>query len=108
MTNPFRDEIIALVGVILAFLAILVAAGRKDVIIKIKKNTRDPWFWIFSILVMGFSIWGLNQDTDPTLKVGIHHGLTALIASYFSYLSLVFPAFFIAAIVAYFSLKRFT
>ena len=106
VTKTFRDELISLIGVALAFFAILVAIGKKEVFFKVKQDILDPWFWFFLVIVVLFSYWGLKQD-DFSLRVGIHHGLTALIASYFSHLSLVFPAFFISTVVAYFSVKKF-
>jgi hypothetical protein len=105
--NKIRDELIALVGVALAFIAFLVTTGQQQVLQKIKADLKDIWFWVFLVIVIVFSWWGVNQTDDPAMILGVHHGLTALIASYFSHLSLIFPAYFFAAIVAYFSMRRF-
>lgn len=61
-------------------------------------------FWALTIFTIFVIVAGLSVE-DPNTKLAIHHSMIALIASYFSHLSLIFPAFYIVLVVEYFSRK---
>lgn len=104
LSSAFKDEFIALIGVSAVFAVIIYEAGRKNVIKMVYRDMHDPWFWGLSFVTLSFAWWGLNQD-DENIRFAIHGAMIALISSYFSHLSLIFPAFYIVLVVEYFSRK---
>lgn len=100
----FTEEILAIIGVAVSFGVLLYVTKKTDVIALIKKDMHDPTFWGMLVITAIIVIWGLRQD-DPDRRAAVHHSLIALIASYFSHLSLIYPAFYIVLVVDYFSRK---
>lgn len=101
----FREQLIGVLGVSTVFVVILYSAGRKDVGQKVLADLHNPYFWFLSIVTVLVIIGGLVKNDDPDTKLAIHHAMIALVASYFSHLSLVFPAFYIVFVAEYFSRK---
>lgn len=101
----FKDQLVGVLGVSTVFVVILYSAGRKDVGQKVLADLRNPYFWYLSLVTISLIIWGLSRKGDPDTKLAIHHAMIALVASYFSHLSLVFPAFYIVFVAEYFSRK---
>jgi len=102
--SVFTDEVLAIIGIIIFFLVLLYTTKKTNVLSQIKRDLHDPVFWGMLIITLIITIWGLRQD-DPIRRSSIHSAVVALIASYFSHLSLIYPAFYIVLVVDYFSKK---
>jgi hypothetical protein len=104
MPDKEIDKTMSLFMVIVFFIMILLLE-KTNVLQQIKEDIKSPSIWIMFFITMAIFMWALNQKSKA-LKNSAHHAIVALIASYFSHLSMIFPAFYIVMIVEYFS-RRF-
>jgi len=106
LSKEFKEQLVFYIVVVAGFVAALYMSGAKDKFGQMRKDFTSPYFLLLLVVVIVLSYFGLTHK-DPDIKTTTHHSITAVIASYFSHLSLVFPAFFFVGIATYFSLKQF-
>jgi hypothetical protein len=105
--HELLTQVIVYVTITAGFLLVLFLSGDHDRLRIIEKDFRNLRFMASLAVVLAILFIGLSQDDHPNVKDSMHHGLTAVIASYFSHLDLVFPAFFFASIATYFASTQF-
>lgn len=102
--SSFKDQFIGVSGVVSVFVLILYLSKRDDVFLQIRQDFTSIPLWIILFITLAIIYVGL-KDKDEDMRTSIHHAIIALVASYFSHLNLIFPAFYIVLVVEYFSKK---
>jgi hypothetical protein len=102
----FKDELLVYTAIIAGFALLMYLRGDTYHYKLIIKDFTSPVFLFLAALVIVMSYYGLRHK-DPDVRASTHHAVTAVIASYFSHLSMVFPAYFFVGFATFFAYKQF-